>query len=88
MTVLWARILFPPLEAKMEDSVLGFVAMGNLLNAHTHILYTDKHTHTASRSKGRLTAIRVQRCSLLSPTTIEIYKELERDYEFITLIHK
>lgn len=33
-------------------------------------------------------AIRVQRCSLLSPTMIEIYKELERDYEFITLIHK
>lgn len=57
----------------MEDSVV----MGNLLN-----------THTASRSKGRLTAIRVQRRSLLSTTMIEIYKELARDYEFITLIHK
>lgn len=35
-----------------------------------------------------MTAISVQRCCLLSPASIEIYKELERDYEFITLIHK
>lgn len=65
--------------------------MGNLLNTDTHtyahIMYTHTHTHS-KQEQGRLMAIRVQRCSLLSPTMIEIYKELERDYEFITLIHK
>lgn len=68
----------------MEDSALGLVVMSGLLNTHT----VHTQTHTGSRNRGRLTAIRVQRRLLLSPTTIEIYKELERDYEFITLIHK
>lgn len=55
--------------------------------------FLPKHTHTvnaltACRKRGRLTAIRVQRRLPLSCTTIEIYKEPGRDYEFITLIHK
>lgn len=81
------QLSFSP-EAKIDEGVLVgggvcvFASMANLL--HTP---TQKHT-LQSRSKCRLTAIRAQRCFLLSPSTILIYTELWRDYEFITLIHK
>lgn len=51
-----------------------------------HPQLSRTHAHTQPEP-GSLLATRVQQRSHLSPTTIEIYKELQRDYDFITLIH-